>query len=91
MNQCKNWWNDDWRDRILATVQWLTDGNGSIVLPISSEASVTISQAPLNFVSPVSYLDPKSLTAAEVEESLTEKDIDEVDESEESDEGEEDD
>jgi hypothetical protein len=25
-SQCKNWWNDDWRDRLLATMTGLADG-----------------------------------------------------------------
>lgn len=60
MNQCKDWWNDDWRDRILATVQWLADEDGKLSIPVSSEFAINFSQLPLIFDSPVSYLDPKS-------------------------------
>ena len=34
--QCKNWWNDDWRDRLLATMSWLADAQPTISLPLGT-------------------------------------------------------
>jgi hypothetical protein len=57
-NECKNWWNAEWRDRILAAMTWLADSDGMIALPLGSDHSVTISALPLTVSSPVTYRDP---------------------------------
>ena len=33
-NQCRNWWNDDWRDRLLATMSHLAGAEGTIAFPV---------------------------------------------------------
>jgi hypothetical protein len=58
MSQCKNWWNDDWRDRILAVMSWLTDENGEIIIPLSSVEAIRVNKLPLLFTSPVFFNDP---------------------------------
>jgi len=73
-SQCKDWWNDDWRDRILATMAWLSDGSSEITVSVGTDSFVTIAPEPVGFVSPVSYQDPETEpdvldeTADEVEE-----------------------
>ena len=57
-SQCKDWWNDDWRDRILAAMAWLSVGNSEISISVGSDSFLTISTEPIGFLSPVSYQDP---------------------------------
>jgi TIR domain-containing protein len=52
--QCWDWWNDDWRDRILAFLATLAGENESLTLP-AGEKSLQLSLSPLLFTSPVSY------------------------------------
>jgi TIR domain-containing protein len=64
-SQCKSWWNDEWRDRTLATATYLCEGTDKITLTLGSTASLTISPTPLLFCSPVSYTDPQLLRFSE--------------------------
>jgi hypothetical protein len=56
---CKNWWNDHWRDRIIASMYWLTKQQDTqdILIPISSIANIRVSIKSIAFESPVSYDD----------------------------------
>jgi hypothetical protein len=54
-SQCRNWWNDEWRDRILATMTHLTGEQGEIMVSLGSDVSFRIEPTPLLFMSPVSY------------------------------------
>ena len=58
MSQCRNWWNDDWRDRVLATMNWLAEGEDAISVPLGREALVKVRKAPLLFTSEVSFIEP---------------------------------
>lgn len=51
--QCKNWWNDDWRDRLLAAATWLSGGEPSVRLPLGLSVCGTMNIRPLEFISPV--------------------------------------
>lgn len=51
------WWNDDWRDRLLAATAWIADGEDYIALPVSSTDSIRMSRAPVTFDSALSYRD----------------------------------
>ncbi len=57
--QCKDWWNDDWRDRLLASMAWLRDGRDELRLPVSGDDFVVVAGTPDLFESPVSYQAPK--------------------------------
>lgn len=57
MNQCSDWWNHHWRDRILATMAFLSD-NGSITLNLASDQTCEINLEPICFTSPVLFHDP---------------------------------
>ncbi len=57
-SQCKDWWNDDWRDRMLAAMAWLSSGNSEIGISVGTDSFVTIATEPIGFNSPVSYRDP---------------------------------
>lgn len=52
-SQCKNWWNDDWRDRLLATMTWLADGEPTLALPLGTSVHGNVGIRPLEFLSPV--------------------------------------
>jgi len=57
-NQCKNWWNDEWRDRMYAAIAHLANSGETVVFPLGATASFSISKQPIQFESPVSYLEP---------------------------------
>lgn len=57
-NQCKNWWNDEWRDRMYAAISHLGGDGPTVVFPLGATASFALSKNPLPFESPVSYLEP---------------------------------
>ena len=58
-NQCKSWWNDDWRDRILASMAWVAEGSDFFRLPLSGgSATALVATRPLEFMSPVTLLEP---------------------------------
>lgn len=56
--QCKTWFNPEWRDRLLATIHWLSQGNPTLRLPAAKGASIEVSLVPEEFESEVSYADP---------------------------------
>ncbi len=64
-NQCKNWWNDEWRDRMLAVMNHLAGPDGAIAIPISPSLSLTLHPVPERFESPVSYIDPAEIVKEE--------------------------
>ena len=57
-NQCKNWWNDEWRDRMYAAMSHLADSGETVLFPLGATASFSISKQPIQFESPVSYPEP---------------------------------
>jgi hypothetical protein len=54
-NQCRNWWNDDWRDRLLATMSHLANGSSLLSFSLGSDVSFALSKTPILFESPVTY------------------------------------
>lgn len=56
--QCKSWFNPEWRDRLLATLHWLSQGNASLCVPGGSGAMIEVSSKPELFASDVAYADP---------------------------------
>jgi hypothetical protein len=77
-NQCRNWWNDDWRDRLLATMSFLAGDEERIRIALGSEESFTLQRFPILFESPVSYMSPKELEKAEVDDYIFEEEDDEA-------------
>jgi len=75
-SQCKNWWNDDWRDRLLATMTWFGDGELTFALPLGSSVQGSVSIRPLEFVSPV------ALNEHARDEPEPEKEVEDEDEQE---------
>ena len=56
--QCKSWFNPEWRDRLLATLHWLSQGSATLSIPAGGGLSIEVSVASDEFESEVSYLDP---------------------------------
>ena len=56
---CKSWWNQHWRDRILASMYWLSQKQGGAFLsiPLSRTSCLQVGIAPVSFESPVAYDD----------------------------------
>lgn len=67
-NQCKGWWNDVWRDRILAVMAQLADADGIVRVPLGSNRFVEVSSTPCLFSSPVAYTDPQDVAPPDDEE-----------------------
>ncbi len=57
-SQCKEWWNAAWRDRTLAVMSWLADGDETMKLKIGAKLDITVAKFPLTFNSPVFYVEP---------------------------------
>jgi hypothetical protein len=57
MRQCSNWWNDDWRDRILAVMSYLSDDD-VVRLQLARKSVVEVNLMPEIFTSPVLFHDP---------------------------------
>lgn len=55
-NQCKGWWNDEWRDRMLAVLTHLRGEEPSIALQLSPSDYVLVNSNPELFECPVSYV-----------------------------------
>lgn len=53
--QGKNWWNDDWRSKLLGFVKYLSDDDSSFYLQLGSEEIAKISNNPIQFLGKVSY------------------------------------
>src|SRR5580658_7653360 len=66
-NQCKNWWNDTWRDRLLAVMHWLAAETDSIRLDVGDEGPIMISAVPIEFDSSVSYVVPQKVAGKTVD------------------------
>jgi hypothetical protein len=77
MSQCRNWWNDDWRDRILATMNWLAESGDTIAVPLGGHAFVNVRKFPLLFRSEVSFIEPGEVGFAGVDD-VDEAELDDI-------------
>ncbi len=76
---CSDWWNDDWRDRLLVTMAWLASGNSSITIEVGTGTHLEVGCDPVRFQSPVSYIDPDEAAARELEIEADDDDDEGVD------------
>ncbi len=56
---CKDWWNQHWRDRLLAAVSWIAkkqDGK-KMSLPLGSAVAILVPTTPMLFTCPIGYED----------------------------------
>lgn len=81
-SQCKDWWNDRWRDLISGAVTWLAQGDSAIALPVGPDETLRITATPLHFESPMSFNDPVGATGEEIP-GEQEEDDDEAEDTEE--------
>lgn len=81
-SQRRNWWNDDWRDRIIGSMAWLAEGDEKISLPTSAGDAIPVSRLPLQFECPLSF-DEDDLEGPPLEEDFVDTEDDEADDSEE--------
>lgn len=79
-SQCKNWWKPDWRDRIIAAMVWLSNQKNYIEIQLASDVAIHVSNNPLTFISPVSYIDPEKSTVNITIDDEQMDDYDELDE-----------
>lgn len=77
-NKCRDWWNAEWRDRIMGIVQWLAAGKGYICFDLGSQSHVKVDAKPLLFDSDISYIEPESKIVILEDEEETEGLIDET-------------
>jgi TIR domain len=64
---CKSWYNDEWRDRLLAAMVCLTGGAARIEIPVSESASLQVSPSPVAFESKITCT-PVEKVVKEVED-----------------------
>lgn len=76
-SQRRNWWNDDWRDRIIGSMAWLAQGGEHVSLPTSTEEELAVSRLPLQFECPLSF-DEDDLEGPPLEEESFDSEDDEA-------------
>ncbi len=80
---CKNWWNVEWRDRLLSSMAFFADSDGFLRIPIGNNSVLMVAATPLLFSIPVSYLsiyDKADFQLDDEEQELEENDDTEYDE-----------
>ena len=60
--QGKNWWNDKWREKLLAFIRFLSDEEDSFFLEVGSEERIVIANQPQRFIGKMSYVLPSGNT-----------------------------
>ncbi|OQW54905.1 MAG: hypothetical protein A4S14_14735 [Proteobacteria bacterium SG_bin9] len=81
---CKQWWNGEWRDRLFAFMAELGQGQKKLAIDVGGGQSLVVTMVPMNFTSPMSYLEngdeglDESSEIELVEEEDTEDDDDET-------------
>jgi len=76
--QGKNWWNNDWRSKTLAFMEYLAEEDKTIHIELGSEELAKISASPIMFKSPISYLDPNSENLPEEVDTFDPEDGEEI-------------
>lgn len=66
--QGKNWWNDKWREKLLAFIRFLSDEQDSFYLEVGSEEKIVIANEPQKFIGKMSYAIPSGNTLEEESE-----------------------
>lgn len=56
--QCKQWFNEEWRDRLLATLHWLSQGEPSLLIQVGTNERILVSSQPQQFETDIDYSDP---------------------------------
>lgn len=77
--QGKNWWNDDWKTKLLAFVQYFNDENNAFYLDVGSEEKIWIATESISFRSEFGYAIPNSKILEEEAELSDINDLDDDD------------
>jgi hypothetical protein len=54
-NRCKDWYNERWRDRLLAAASFLAAESDRIQLPVSETESIVVGVQPMRFQSKITF------------------------------------
>ena len=76
----KNWWNAEWRDRLLAAMTYLSGEKDFFEISLGTDVFISISSSPLVFLSPVTYINSRDViveTEIEDESLLVDDEYDE--------------
>lgn len=70
-SQCKDWWNDKWRDLTLAAVTYMAQGNSAISLSVGPDSRLGMEWRPLKYQSPRGYDDDnvRSIVTEDISEN----------------------
>jgi hypothetical protein len=83
-SQCRRWYNNDWRDRLLATLHFLRNGEEQLRMPLGPELFGIFEPQPTVFESPVGYertIDLEEAAAEDLEaDAEPEEDVEDDDE-----------
>ncbi len=79
-NQGKNWWNDVWRDRLLAMMGVLAGGGEELAIPVAHGREFRFSALPVRFVTNASYVVTEQQPEDDMPDDDDLLDHDEVDE-----------
>lgn len=82
---CKQWWNAEWRDRLLATCAQLGGGATELTLPVGEQTHVSAAMVPMSFISPWGYFEDRE---SGLDESTEIELVEDADEEEDDDYGE---
>jgi hypothetical protein len=77
--QGKNWWNETWRKKLLAFVDYLSEEN-VLILEVGSEERIIVESTPNQFLAKVTYAIPSKNTLSEEAEIANIHSINEIDE-----------
>lgn len=77
---CKFWWNDKWRDLLLAMTSALEDETGQIKLSVSADGFVGLNSTPMRVVSPWTTYDKKIQRVPDEDDALLVEQLEEEDE-----------
>ena len=73
-SQCKNWFNNDWFDRIVATLSFLAEQGQTLTIPLSSITTIQVSTQLGSYISPVTYT--RTIAAKQAADIADEYEID---------------
>ncbi len=73
---CNNWWNSQWRDRLLAIMTFLANDQPQFSMPVGNNTSITVQSQPISFNSPISYLGPKDQMPDDDDQDMEVPDLD---------------
>jgi hypothetical protein len=55
-SQCRDWWNQHWRDRMLGALRWLSVSRDTICFPVGGSAKIEINPIPSCLEMPARYV-----------------------------------